>query len=102
GDEFDIEHERLKIKYKAKIIEIDYDFESNKIDITISNIKDLYSNKSKFLDMLYKSYNTSTSVQIKEWEWDLSLENKGSINDIINNIWDANKQAIMGAKDQVI
>src|SRR5690554_125851 len=102
GDTFGIEHERLKIKYKAKITEIVYDFEKGKIDIVISNVKDLYSNKSKYLEMLYKSYGTSTKVNIKDWEWNLSRENNGMINEIINNFWDANKNAIIGAKDQVI
>lgn len=102
GDIFTIYHERFKIGYKAKVTEINYDFEGNKISLTISNIKDLYANKDKFLDMLYKSYNSSTQVNMDKWKWDLSMENKGSINQIINNIWDANKQAIVGAKDQVI
>lgn len=102
GDEFDIEHERLGFKYKAKIIGVNRDFENHKVAVTISNVKDLYSNKSKFLELLYKTNQISTSVTMKEWEWDLSLEHKGSINDIINGIWDANRQAIMGAKDQVV
>jgi phage minor structural protein len=102
GDTITIEHERLQIAFKAKITEVEYDFEDSKINITISNVKDLYANKDKFLEMLYKSYNSSTQVTIDSWKWDLSLENKGSINEIINNIWDANKRAIMGAKDQVI
>lgn len=102
GDEFDIEHERLGFTYKAKMIGISRAFEGKKIKVTISNVKDLYSNKSKFLELLYKTNRISSSISMKEWEWDLSLENKGSINEIINNMWDANKQAILGAKDQVI
>lgn len=102
GDTFEIEHERMGIKYKAKITEIKFDFEKKKIEVTISNLKDLYSNKSKYLEMLYKSYSSSTKVSIKEWEWDLARESNGKINDLINSIWDANKNAILGAKDQVI
>jgi hypothetical protein len=102
GDEFNIEHERLQVKYKAKLTEIDYNFEDDSISIQISNVKDLYSNKDKFLEMLYKSYSTSTQVSMRDWEWDLALENKGSINEIINNAWNANKQKIIGAKDQVV
>ncbi|WP_090739504.1 phage tail spike protein [Paenibacillus sp. Mc5Re-14] len=101
GDTIGIEQERLQVVFKAKIIEIEYTFDDEEISITISNVKDS-ANKDKFLDMLYKSYSTSTTVSIDSWKWDLSLENKGSINEIINNIWDANKQAIKGAKDQVI
>lgn len=102
GDTINIEHERLQVLFKAKLTEVEYDFEGDSINITISNVKDLYANRDKFLEMLYKSYNSSTQITIDSWKWDLSMENKGSINQIINNIWDANKQAIMGAKDQVI
>ncbi|MCY9758379.1 phage tail protein [Paenibacillus alvei] len=102
GDTINIEHERLQVLFKAKLTEIEYDFEGSGINITVSNVKDLYANKDKFLDMLYKSYSTSTQVSIDSWKWDLAMENKGSINEIINNVWDANKQAILGAKDQVI
>ncbi|WP_076145976.1 phage tail spike protein [Paenibacillus odorifer] len=102
GDTINIEHERLQVLFKAKLTEVEFDFDDASINVTISNIKDLYANKDKFLDMLYKSYSTSTQVSIDKWKWDLSMENKGSINQIINNFWDANKQAIIGAKDQVI
>lgn len=102
GDLFDIEHSRMRASYKAKIIGINHDIEGKKIKVTISNVKDIFSNKSKFLDLLNKTNKISSSISMKEWEWDLSLENKGSINEIINNFWDANKQAIIGAKDQVI
>lgn len=101
GDTFGIEYERLNVKYEAKLTEIEYDFEGDSISIVISNVKDT-QNKDKFLDMLYKSYGTSAQVSFDKWKWDLSLENKGSINELINNIWDANKQAIIGAKDQVV
>lgn len=101
GDTFGIEYERLNVKYEAKLTEIEYDFEGNSISIVISNVKDT-QNKDKFLDMIYKSYGTSAQVSFDKWKWDLSLENKGSINELINNIWDANKQAIIGAKDQVV
>lgn len=102
GDIVYIEHERLGVSFKAKITEIEYSFDDNSINITISNVKDLYANKDKFLDMLYKGYGSSTQINIDKWKWDLSMENKGSINEIINNVWDANKQAIIGAKDQVV
>jgi phage minor structural protein len=102
GDIVHIDHERLGVSYTAKITEIDYDFESNNINVTISNVKDLYTNKDKFLEMLYASYGTSTQVSIDKWKWDLSLENNGKINEIINNIWNANKQAVEAGKNQVV
>lgn len=102
GDIVHIEHERLGVSYTAKITEVDYNFEDNSINIIISNVKDLYTNKDKFLEMLYTSYGTSTQVSIDSWKWDLSLENNGKINEIINNIWDANKQAVEAGKNQVI
>ncbi len=102
GDEFKIEHERLGIYDKAKVSEIDFNFDNNSIEVTITNVRNIYSNKDKYLSMLYKSFTTSTKVSMKEWEWNLSRQNNGMINQIINNFWDANKQAIIGAKDQVV
>ncbi|WP_430110465.1 phage tail spike protein [Paenibacillus sp. B1-33] len=102
GDTIGIEHERISLRYKAKITEIEYNFEDKGINLTISNMKDMYANKDKFIEMLYKSYNTSTQVSIDSWKWDLSMQNNGAINQIINNNWDANKNAIIGAKDQVV
>lgn len=102
GDDFEIEHSRMNLTYEAKITGINHDFENKKVKIIISNVKDLLSNKNKFLDALNKTNSISSSITMKEWEWDLSLENKGSINEIINGIWDANRQAIIGAKDQVV
>lgn len=101
GDTFYIDYDRLNVSYTAKLTEIDYDFDDKSVSVTISNIKDTF-NKDKFLEMIYKSYGTSTQVSLDKWKWDLSLDNNGSINQIINNMWDANKQAIIGAKDQVV
>lgn len=100
GDSFDIEHERLDIFMKAKLTESEYDFEESSIRIKISNVID--TSKDAFIDMIYDSAKSSTTVDIDKWKWDTALENKGAINDIINNIWDANKQAILGAKDQSV
>jgi len=102
GDTFKIEQDRLNIDYKAKLIEAEFRFEDAEIDIKITNVQDLYSTKDKFLEMLYSSHSSSVTLEKDKWKWDLSLENKGSINQIINGKWDANKQAIIGAKDQVV
>jgi phage minor structural protein len=102
GDSFRIEYERLEMNYKAKITEIEHDFETDDISLTISNVEALKNDQDKFLEMLYKSYSSSSVVDVDSWKWDLSKENNGKINEIINGIWDANKQAIVGAKDQVV
>ena len=102
GDTFRIDYDRLNISYQAKITEIEYDFESEEINVTISDVENLKKDQDRFLEMLYNSYSTSSVVDIDSWKWDLSLDNNGKINELINNIWDANKQAIVGAKDQVV
>src|SRR5690606_9113919 len=100
GDTFRIEHERLKTNMTAKLTEAEYNFDEGTIRIKISNILD--TNKDEFLDSIYNSHKSSTTVDMDKWKWNLSVENNGSINQIINNIWDANRQAIVGAKDQVV
>lgn len=100
GDEVVIRHDRLDANIKAKIIEINYDFETDDISLVIANEKEIADNE--VLDMIYNAGNTSTVVDMDKWKWDLSEENNGSINEIINNKWDAFKNSVVGGYDQKV
>ncbi|MEK4025525.1 phage tail protein [Sporosarcina sp. FSL W7-1283] len=100
GDEVLVRYDRLDVYIKAKIIEINYDFETDDISLVIANEKEIADDD--VLDMIYNSGKTSTTVDMDKWKWDLSEENNGSINEIINNKWDALKNAIVGGYEQKI
>ncbi|MEQ6356556.1 phage tail protein [Lysinibacillus sp. M3] len=102
GDSIKIRYDRLKVNILAKIIEINYDFESFAITLTIANEKDLKDGSDKLMDLLNKADLTSTIVGMDKDGWNLSKENNGKINDLINNKWDSLKQAVLAGYDQTI
>lgn len=102
GDTISAKHNRLGVDIKAKIIEINYNFESESVSLVIANEKDIADNDAKFMELLYNAGNTSTIVNMDKYKWDLSEENNGMINEIINNKWDAIKNAVVGGYDQQI
>lgn len=99
GDVVHVRYDRLQVEIKTKITEIRHDFEAASITVTISNEID---EKNTWLEALNKAGSTSTLVQMEKWKWDLSKENNGAINDIINNKWDSLKNAIMAGYNQQI
>lgn len=102
GDSIRIRYDRLKVNILAKIIEINYDFEGFEISLTIANEKDLKDGTDILMDLLDKADLTSTIVGMDKDGWNLSKENNGKINDIINNKWDAIKNAVLAGYDQQI
>ncbi|WP_107838615.1 phage tail protein [Metasolibacillus meyeri] len=99
GDVVSVRYDRLQVEIKTKITEIRHSFEDGSISLTISNEID---EKNTWLEQLNKAGSTSTLVQMEKWKWDLSKENNGAINDIINNKWDSLKNAIMAGYNQQI
>lgn len=99
GDIIRVRYDRLQVNIKAKITEITHDFENESISIVIENEFDEDNN---WLEQLNKAGNTSTIVQMDKWKWNLSEKNNGAINDIINNKWDALKNAVMAGYNQKI
>lgn len=102
GDSIKIRYDRLKVNILAKIIEINYNFESFEITLTIANEKDLKDGTDKLMDLLDKADITSTIVSMDKDGWNLSKENNGKINDIINSKWDSLKNAVLAGYDQQI
>lgn len=101
GDVIRVQHERFGEDIKAKIIEINYLFEEGTINLTIANEREM-NQIDDFMQKIYDAGNTSTIVDMDKYKWDLSLENNGTINAIINNKWDALKNAIMAGYNQEI
>ncbi len=99
GDIIRVRYDRLQVDIKAKITEITHDFENESISLVIENEFDEDNN---WLEQLNKAGNTSTIVQMDKWKWNLSEQNNGAINDIINNKWDALKNAVMAGYNQKI
>lgn len=89
-----IVYPQFNIRIEAKIIVIDHDLDQNTLKLTIANTRDIKSGFLKIKDLLNRSVNTSTQVDMSKFKWDLSEENHTEINQLLNNAWDANKRAI--------
>ncbi|WP_341302238.1 phage tail protein [Lysinibacillus sp. FSL H8-0500] len=99
GDIVRVRYDRLQVDIKAKITEIAHNFENESISVVIENE---FDEENNWLEQLNKAGNTSTIVQMDKWKWNLSEKNNGAINDIINNKWDALKNAVMAGYNQKI
>jgi phage minor structural protein len=94
GDTITISYDKLNINVQAKLIEIDFDYEDEQVNLTIANVKDLESDEEKLVKMLYKSVSTSTTLSMKEYKWDGVEHAQNQITQIIENTWDATKRGI--------
>jgi hypothetical protein len=76
GDIVTIDYDLGKVQ--AKIIEIDFDFESGTIKLQISDEKEILDNTQKFFNDHQKSVQTSSTVDIKQPSWDTSVINSNT------------------------
>jgi phage minor structural protein len=95
-----IKYPNFGIDIKAKIIAIEHDIDGNDLQLTISNVRDIKSGFLKLKDLLNKAVNTSTQIDMSKYKWDKSESNSTSIDQLINNAWDANARAIQGGTNE--
>lgn len=93
GDTIRVVHEGLQINTTAIITEINHNHENRDVSLRIENEKAM-KDSDEYLSMLQSSIITGDKVDLNRWEWDLSRENNGLVNQIIHNAWDATKQRI--------
>lgn len=99
GDTVRIKDEDLEFDISAKFTEITYDFENKSISLVIANELD---EADDILKHIQNGATGNAIIQHDKWDWNLSKENNGKINDIINNKWDAEKNAIEAGYEQLI
>ena len=93
GDTIRVVHEDMNINSTAIITEINHNHENNSVSLRIENEKAM-KDSDEYLNMLQSSIITGDKVDLNKWEWDLSRENNGLVNQIIHNAWDATKQRV--------
>lgn len=93
GDTIRVVHEGLEINSTAIITEINHNHENNSVSLRIENEKAM-KDSDEYLNILQSSIITGDKVDLNKWEWDLSRENNGLVNQIIHNAWDATKQRV--------
>jgi hypothetical protein len=94
GDIITIEYEKLNINVEAKISEIVFNFENNTIKLTITNIKDIKTDKDEVLSKLYQSISTSTTVDMNKFKWNNTVDSMDTVSQLLNGVWDSSTRAI--------
>lgn len=96
GDIIFLRSKDLDIDVKAKIMRLDFNFESGSVNIQVSNTTRAFDDMDIYMDKLNISYNTSTTVNNDKWKWDQGKEGRDDFLDYINGVFDAAKQLIQG------
>lgn len=102
GDTVKLESKRLKISVSSKIIEINYNFESDSIDITIANEKEIKDEYAKLLSSIYNSEKTSTIVNMNKWKYDMIDDLSGTVNTFLSQAFNSIEQNIKAGYEQSI
>lgn len=87
GDEITVRYERMGIKIKAKIIEINYDFEGDKVSLTIANVRN-QSDAEKFNNYLSKYDKTSSTIDANKKDWLKSVTDVSDMSLLFEQFWD--------------
>lgn len=95
-DEIRVEEEWSKKVTTARITAMTKDYDTGELSLTITNVTDNNDGTNKFLQMLYQSSFAATVVNENKYKWDLSQENNGQINALINQNFDAIKKKVTG------
>ncbi|NEW08224.1 hypothetical protein GK047_19675 [Paenibacillus sp. SYP-B3998] len=102
GDTIIIKNSTIGLNVKAKIIEMNFDYESGDIKLTISNVKELLTDKARFLKDLYKATTTAASVDMSQYKWDSAYADVNDVNSILKNKWDAAQREIVAANSNSV
>lgn len=98
-----IQYEKMNINFKAKIIELDIDFEDNdSLDITVANIQEIITDEESVLKKLNQLISSSTQIDFNKFKWNQAVATADEVSQIINNIWDATKRSIQGGVNESV
>lgn len=102
GDIVTTESQRLGVSIQAKIIEIEYDFENDGINLVIANEKEIKDADAKWLDQIYGAEQTSTTLSMDKYKWDMIEDTNGVVGELLSNAWSTIERNITAGYQQNI
>ena len=96
GDTVTAKLQDLDLELSMKINQIKYNFESDSISLTVTNLKDLRDDWQKFLSTIYTANNTSATVDMGKHLWDNVTNVESTIDKILNSEYDTAKNILTG------
>jgi len=102
GNVIYIKHEPLGINISAKIIQIDFDYETGDVNLVISNFKEILTDYERFIKNLYNVISSSTQFDNRKYLIDDNILLTSDIYQTINNTWDAAKREIVASNNNTV
>lgn len=102
GDVVEVEHERLGINVEARIMEIEFDYDDNNINLTIANVKDILDDQERFIRDMYKTVSSSASLLDNLKKWNDTSEKTSEVYETIHSTWDATKRNIIASNNETV
>jgi len=97
-----ISYNKFNVNVKAKINEIEYDFENSNIKVVISDVKEINKDKDKYLQLLNKTINAGIAVEVNKDSWSGVDNIKSDVNNILNNKWDSSLREILAGVNESV
>jgi len=95
GDWIYIYHERFNINVKARILEMNFEYDAANVDLLISNVVSATDDADiKLKNLLQQGASTSTTVNMNKFKWDGIEKTSNDVDVLLNSVWDAAARAI--------
>lgn len=102
GDEVLIYSRQLDVNVKTQILNITYNIDNNNVQVTTSNALEVNQPQDLYNKILFGATGTSTTVEMDKHKWEEGSEAKDAVSKILNGVWDATKNAIVGGVNQSV
>ena len=102
GDTIRLYNEDMNIDVFVQILGLNYNISESTITLELANERDNGEASDDFLKELYGSMQSSTTVNMDRYKWDMAEDARDGVSKILNNAWDAAKQQIEGGHSQSV
>ncbi|CAJ0570728.1 unnamed protein product, partial [Mesorhabditis spiculigera] len=87
GDYVNVKYESVGIGVTARISEIQYDYDSSSISLTLSNIKNVNDESTRIEKFLNETKNTSIIVDTNKTKWGQAVVDSSDMSKLLDRFW---------------
>jgi phage minor structural protein len=102
GDSMTIAYEKFNLNALAKIIEMNFEYDSASVSVVIADVQQILDDQQKFLKTLYSSIQTSASVDMNKFKWNGIETTQNDVSKLLNETWDATARNIKAGVDESV
>ena len=90
GDLIKVKYKKFNTEVEVRIVEISYDFESNSINLIITNVKDYtFTDEYDLIGkLIHRNVNIAKAINVSKVRWDGIDQARKTLDDILSNPWE--------------